>query len=166
MHPASRFRRLENDAHPGVQGIGNAAQHTQGVAFVAGRLEPANLLLRGFEQFREVLLRKPGLLAEGGNLQRDIPRLARALKAVGKRRILQLLFEVTVEIGFFHCSALFRHLRIRSRAVLRSRAGTAWPLLRMPCTATIRRFFMKPQHAGIKLADVTQFKQPIAERLG
>ena len=99
-----------------MQNFGNAPQGTEGVALVAGRLKPADLLLGGLEELREVFLGKPGLLAEGGDLQRHIPRLARVLKAGGKRRILQLFFEVTVKISFFHRSALFRQSRIRSRA--------------------------------------------------
>jgi hypothetical protein len=88
MHLICDFCRLENDAHLGVQDAGDAAQGAKGVAFVTGRFKPADLLLRGFEEFREVLLRKPGLLAEGGNLQHDIPTLARVLKTSGKRRML------------------------------------------------------------------------------
>jgi hypothetical protein len=43
----------------------------------------------------------------------------------------------------------------------------AWPLLRMPCTTTIRRYFMKEQrHAGVDLHNVTQLKQPITNRPG
>src|SRR3990172_8575034 len=123
-----------------MQDVGDAAQGTERVAFVTGGLKPAALLLGGVEELREVLLGKPGLLAKGGDLQRHIPCLAGVLKAGGKRRIPQLLFEVTVEIGFFHRSAFLCHSRIRSRPVWMSRAGMAWPLLRMPCITTIRRF--------------------------
>ena len=115
---ASGLRRLEYDAHAGVQRAGDAPEHTQGVAFVAGRFQAADLLLRSFEQLCELLLGKPGLFAQRGDLQRDIPRLARVLKAGGKRRVLQLLFEVTVEIGFFHRLALYplRPQRLRGES--------------------------------------------------
>ena len=63
MHPAFRLRRLENDAHPGMQGVGNAAQHAQGMALVAGGLQAADLLLGCFEQLGELLLGKAGLLS-------------------------------------------------------------------------------------------------------
>ena len=88
MHPAFRLRRLENDAHPGMQGVGNAAQHAQGMALVAGGFQAADLLLGCFEQLGELLLGQPGLLAQRSDLQRDIPRLACFLKAVDERRIL------------------------------------------------------------------------------
>jgi hypothetical protein len=89
------------------------------------------LLLRGFEKFRQVPLRKPSLLTERGDLHGHIPSLTCALEPGGKLRILQLFFEVPVEIAFFHRSFLFRQSRIRSRAVLMARAGMACPLLRM-----------------------------------
>ena len=115
-----------------MQGLGHAAEHAEGVAFVAGRLKAADLLLGGLEKLRKVLLGKSSLLAQRGNLQRHIPRFARLLKAGGKRRVLQLSFEIAVEIGSFHCSALFRQSRTRSRAASSSRAGIACPLLRTP----------------------------------
>lgn len=91
--------------------------HTKGVAFVAGGLEAADLLLRGLEKPREVLLRKSGLLAERGDLQRHVPGLACALEPGGKRGVLQLLFEVTVEIGLLHRYPLVCQSRIRSIAI-------------------------------------------------
>ena len=60
---ASTRRRFEFDSHPRVQGAGNSAQHAKGMAFVARRLKPADLLLRGLEKLGEVLLREPGTLA-------------------------------------------------------------------------------------------------------
>ena len=108
MHPPFCLRRLENDAHPGMQGVGNAAQHAQGMALVAGGFQAADLLLGCFEQLGELLLGKAGLLAQRGYLQRDIPSLACVIKTGSKCRILQLFFEITVKIGFFHGSVLFR----------------------------------------------------------
>ena len=89
------------------------------MAFVAGRLEPADLLLRGLEELGEVFLGKPGLLAEGDDLQGHVPRLASLLKSGGECRVLQLLFEVPVEIGLLHGLALFCQSAIRCRAVCR-----------------------------------------------
>lgn len=68
MHPLSCFRRFKYDAHPRVQDAGDPPQGAEGVAFVVRRLKPANLLLRGIKQFREVLLREPGLFAQRGDL--------------------------------------------------------------------------------------------------
>ena len=87
-----------------MQSFGDATQGTQRVAFVAGGLKPTDLLLGGLEKFRKILLGKPGLLAEGHYLQRHIPCVAGALEPGGKCRILKVLFEVTVEIRFFHLS--------------------------------------------------------------
>jgi|GEM_PF-5918508 len=47
MHPGRGFRRFEYDAHPGMQNTSDAAQGTEGMAFVAGGLKPADLLLGG-----------------------------------------------------------------------------------------------------------------------
>ena len=88
MHPAFCLRRLEDDAHPGMQSVGNAPQHTQRMALIPRGFQAADLLLGCFEQLGELLLRQPGLLAQRSDLQRDIPRLACFLKAVGERRIL------------------------------------------------------------------------------
>src|SRR3990172_6775342 len=132
-----------------MQDVGDAAQGTEGVTFVAGGLKPADLLLGGLEELREVLLGKPGLFAQGGNLQRHIPGLTGALKAGGKPRISHLFIEVPVEIGLFHGFVLSCQSRIRSRAVWTSRTGMAWPLLRMPCTATIRRYFTKNHNTRV-----------------
>jgi len=46
----------------------------------------------------------------------------------GKRWVLKLFFEITVEIGLVHRPARSGQSHIRSRAVLKSRAGMAWPL--------------------------------------
>ena len=56
------------------------------------------LLLGAVQKLRQFLLGKPGLLAQGGELQRRIPPLTGPLEAGGKDRILQLLFKVSVEI--------------------------------------------------------------------
>src|ERR1019366_8161707 len=113
------------------------------MAFVRRRFQPANLLLGGAKFAREVALGEAGLFAQGGYLQRHIPRLTGLLEPLGEIRVLHLLFEVAVEIGLAHSSFLSCQSRIRSRAVSRSRAGIAWPLFRMPWTAMIRRPFAK-----------------------
>ena len=64
-HPAPLIRRLENDTDSCVQRLGNSAQGAEGMPFVAGGLKPADLLLGGLEELRQVLLGKPGLLAQG-----------------------------------------------------------------------------------------------------
>ena len=73
--------QLKDYANMGVQCFGNAAEHAEGVAFVAGRLKPADLLLGGLQKLRQFLLRKPGLLPEKGDLQRHIPGLSGLLEA-------------------------------------------------------------------------------------
>ncbi len=75
------INRLEDYADMGVQSFGYAAEHTEGMAFIAGRLKPADLLLGSLQKLRQFLLRKPGLLPENGDLQRHIPGLSGALKA-------------------------------------------------------------------------------------
>jgi hypothetical protein len=52
MDPIFAFRLLEYDAHPGMQDIGDPTQGAEGVAFVAGGLKPADLLLGGFKELR------------------------------------------------------------------------------------------------------------------
>jgi hypothetical protein len=88
----STWRRLEYDADARMQSAGVAPQHAKRVTFVAQRLKPADLLLRGLEELSEVLRRKSGLLSESADLQHYIPRIPGALEARGKRSILQLLF--------------------------------------------------------------------------
>src|SRR5574341_1545061 len=148
-HRATSFLRLEYDAHPGMKNPGYAPQGAEGVSFVGGRFKPADLLLRYLEEFREFLLGKSRLLAEGGDLERHVPGLARAFKSGCKRRIFQLLFEIPVEVGLVHRFTLFSQSRIRTRAVSMSRSGIALPLLRIECTATIRRFFTKNQSTRV-----------------
>ncbi len=82
------FRRFKYDAHSSIQGVGDATQSAKGMTFVTGRLKPTDLLLGRFEKFREILLGKPSLLAERGDLQGYIPGLASALKPGGKSGIL------------------------------------------------------------------------------
>ena len=102
------------------------------MAFVGGRFEPADLLLGGFEFAGEFALGEAGLLAQGGELQGHVPRFTGSFEPRGEVRVFQLFFQVTVKVGLFHVSNLSCQSRIRSRAVSRSRAGMAWPLLRMP----------------------------------
>ena len=54
---------LDNDADAGVECLGNAAQHAQRVAFVAGRFEAANVLLRSLEHPCQLPLGQSRLLA-------------------------------------------------------------------------------------------------------
>ena len=81
------FLRLENDPDSCMQDFGNASQGTEGGALVAGRLQPADLLLGSLQKLRQILLGKPGLLPERGDLQRHIPGLSGALKTGGELRI-------------------------------------------------------------------------------
>src|SRR6266540_3090669 len=104
-----------------MQGLGNAAQHAERMAFIAGRLQAANLLLRGLKEFCQLFLGESGLLAKGSNLQCHVPSLAGVLEAGGKGWVLQLFFKVMVEFGLFHFGSLFCQSCIRSRAVARSR---------------------------------------------
>lgn len=91
MHPTFACRPFEDDAYLSVEGSRDPAKHAQRVTFVAGGFETADLLLRCFEPFCEILLRKPGLLAQRGDLDRYVPGLTGALKAGGKRRIPELV---------------------------------------------------------------------------
>ena len=167
MYSGPVFNRFEYDAHPCVQGIGDAAQHAQGVAFITGRLQSADLLLGRLEDTRQFFLGKSGLLAKGGDLQRNVPSLSGMFKAGGKGRVLQLLFEISVEICFFYRFILFSQSCMRSRAVSRSLAGMARPLLRMAMyrddSAILHE---KPEYTGIQPANMAQLKQSITERLG
>src|SRR2546427_11290682 len=45
LRPVSCCRRFEDDANPSMQGVGDAAQGAERVAFVAWRLQPTDLLL-------------------------------------------------------------------------------------------------------------------------
>ncbi len=87
MHPAFCLRRLEYNAHARVQDVCDSAEHTERVAFVGRRFQPADLLLRCSKQLGELHLREPGPLAQRGYLQRDIPRFTRVLKTRGEQRI-------------------------------------------------------------------------------
>ena len=110
---------------------------------VARRLQAADLLLGRAEKRGEFFLGQAGLLAKGDDLQGDIPGFTGLLETGGKRWVLKLFFEITVEIGLVHRSARSCQSRIRSRAVLKSRTGMAWPLLRIPWTVMIRRCLAK-----------------------
>src|SRR6266702_2238124 len=149
MNPCLVFNRFENDAYPCVQRLGNAPQHAERMAFIAGRLQAADLLLGGLKEFCQLFLGESCLLTKGGNLQRHIPCLAGMLKAGSKCRVMQLFFKIMVEVGLFHFCSLFCQSCIRSGAIARSRAGIANPLLRMPCTATMRRFLTKNQNTRV-----------------
>ncbi len=116
----------------------DAAQHAQGVSLIGRRFEAADLLLGRAKFAGKILLRKPSLLAERGDLQSDIPSFARFFEACGEIEVFKLLLQVGVEIGLFHDSCFDRQSLIRSNAVFRSLAGISHALFRMPCTATIR----------------------------
>src|SRR6266571_5724694 len=119
------------------------------MTFVIGRFKPADLLLRSLQAPCEFLLRKSRLLAQRGDLQRHVPCLTGTLEPCGKARVLHLLREIAVEIRRLHGFVLSCQSRIRSFAVRKSRSGMAWPLLRIPCTAMIRRFFMKNHNTRV-----------------
>src|SRR5215472_14943940 len=119
------------------------------MTFIMSRLQPADLLLRRLETTSELLLGKAGLLAQGRDLEGDVPGLAGASEPLGELRVPQVLFQEGIKIGLFHASFRFSRSRLRSRAVSRSRAATAWPLLRMPCANTIRRPFIKNQRMRV-----------------
>ena len=109
------------------------------MAFVARGFESADLLLRGFEPSGEVLLREARLFAERGKLQGYVPSFARPFEALRELRVAELFLQISIEVGSTTHVFLSSQSRIRRRAVSRSRAGIACPLLRMPCTATMRR---------------------------
>ena len=54
---------LESHADSGPQGVRDAAQHAQRVAFVAGGLEAADLLLGSLQFSGQFLLGKAGFLS-------------------------------------------------------------------------------------------------------
>jgi hypothetical protein len=51
-------------------------------------------LLRRFELAGEVLLGKPGFLAQRRKLQRDVPGFACPFEALGKVRLFELLLQI------------------------------------------------------------------------
>jgi len=128
-----------------MQRIGDLAQHAKGMALISGGLQAADLLLRSVKKVCQLFLRKSGRSAQGCDLKRNVPSLASVRKACVKSRIKKLRFKVLVKIGFLHRAILLCQSSMRSRAVSRSRAGMVCPLLRMPCTATMRRCFIKNQ---------------------
>src|SRR5665647_105193 len=108
-----------------MQRLCDATQHAERVPLITGRLQSADLLLGRMKELGQLFLGKSGLLTKGSNLQRYIPGLTGMLKAGGYVWVLQLLFEILVKIGFFHCGTLLCQSRMRSRAISRSRAGIA-----------------------------------------
>jgi hypothetical protein len=68
-----RRTRRDGDTDGRAEDFSHAAQHGQGVAFVGGRFEAADVLLRGFEFAGKLLLREASLFAEGRQLQGDVP---------------------------------------------------------------------------------------------
>ena len=56
------------EAHPDFRGesAGHPPQHAQGMAFVAGGFQPADLLLKGLEQFCQIFLGQPSPLSGVG----------------------------------------------------------------------------------------------------
>jgi hypothetical protein len=91
--------RLEDDPDTGVQCLGDTTQGTQRMPFVPRRFQSADLLLGRAEKRGEFFLGQAGLLAKGDDLQGDIPGLSGLLETGGKRGVLQLFFEISVEIG-------------------------------------------------------------------
>ena len=77
------------------------------MAFIAWRFQPADLLLGYLDEPREVHLGKPGLFSKGGDLERHVPVLSGAFETGGKRPVLQLLFDIFIEIGLFHPAGSF-----------------------------------------------------------
>ena len=61
----------------------------------------------------------------------NIPRLARALESLRKIRVAELLFQKKSKVRLARDTFPSFQSRIRSRAVSRSRAGMARPLLRL-----------------------------------
>ena len=104
------FNRLKNDAHPGMQDLGNAAQHAERMAFIVGRFKATDLLLGSLEEFRQLFLGESSLLAQSGNLQRHIPGLTGMLEAGGNGRVLQLFFKILVKIGLFHSRQFYTEI--------------------------------------------------------
>src|SRR5512142_2692798 len=103
----SRPLGFEDDTDPGVEDLGYAPQHAQGMALVTGRFDAADLLLGGFKSASEVALRKSGLLAQRGKLHSHVPGFAGPLETGGEGRIFHLLFEVAIEIRLFHAPFRF-----------------------------------------------------------
>ena len=89
---------FKDNADPGVQGFGNPSQHAEGMTFVAGRLQTADLLLRGAHPPSQFCLRHPAILPQFGNLQCHIPGFTRLSETFSKRWIFKLLFQIAVEI--------------------------------------------------------------------
>ena len=83
--------------------------------YVSATFTQASFLAPKGETFREFLLRDARFLAQAGDLKRYVPRFAGSLIALGKGRILELFFEIEVEICFFHDRSC--QSRLRSQAI-------------------------------------------------
>ena len=68
------------------------------MAAVGRILKPGNGLLFGAQQLSHLFLRQPARLAQGSQLQRDIPGTVGGLEAGAKRRVLKLALQITVEV--------------------------------------------------------------------
>ena len=94
-------------------------------AFMSRRFQATDLLLGRAHPFGQLLLRKTGFLSQGGQLQHDIPCITGFLETFGKFLILELLFELFVEICLsFHCLSRFHGSMLTDlkREVLRGAA--------------------------------------------
>lgn len=58
-HMIGRVVRFQHHAHAGMELLGHPAQHAERVAFVAGRFQPTDLLLRGLYPLSQLFLRQP-----------------------------------------------------------------------------------------------------------
>jgi hypothetical protein len=67
--------------------FGNAAQHAEGVTFVIGRFEAADVLLGGFEFAGELLLGEAGFFAQRRELHGHVPHFPGAFEPLGKVRV-------------------------------------------------------------------------------
>ena len=98
---------FDENADVCAESFGDAAEHGQVMAFVGGRFQTADVLLRGVEFCGKLFLGKTGLFAQRGQMQGHVPRLARLFEPFGESGIPQLFFQVPVEIGFTHASNRF-----------------------------------------------------------
>ena len=65
--------RLEDNSDFGVESLRHSAEHAQGVTFILGGLQAADLLLGRLQLMGQLLLRQAGLVPKRRNLQSDVP---------------------------------------------------------------------------------------------
>jgi len=93
--------RLDHDADARIQRRRHAAQHAEGMAFVARRLEAADLLLGGLEEVGKLPLESPACSRRAA-ICRATSHASPARLKRGKGGVGELLLQIAIEVGLFH----------------------------------------------------------------